>query len=863
MFKGKKHILSTLFDVRPVTERGDLDMEKIDRISRVLDLKEKKTRDEDGQREKAVDTRREKKIPLTEEQPETDRDLAWRLSVERESIEGPKEMPTKEEILAELEQIETYDNLLAEGQVNLVGRPAGKSVERDIPESAVKPSTSSDSEPVSKAADQKSAARQQLSEQPLSPEMGELYFPEVASQKYSLSGRSAVPSVSAWSRLKPARPLSSFLLAGLLIALTVPGLAWLSQGLAIKDNVLSSSLTAYQNLLSAQQSLEGTNWQQAIQNFGLAQSNLLQAEEEIKNLGQLNLAILEKLPGGQLVSSGNHLIKVGQNLARAGQGLASAINSFSSSSLFNLFGSVSLEGSDTSASKSVLTDLIADSQADLEQALIDIRSAQEELKQVEAKSLPAEIQESVSSLEDKLPLIEEILRELTDYSAALLDILGRDNPRQYLLIFQNSSELRATGGFIGTYGLLTLDRGSIKDLFIEGIFNADGQLREKIIPPRPIQKISTAWSMHDANWFADFPTSAEKVAWFYEKTGGPTVDGVIGLTPTVVERLLELTGPIAMPEYQLVLKADNFVELVQCEVEIDYDKKLNQPKKILADFAPRFIEAINQLSADQKKEALTVIFDCLKEKHILVYFKDNSLEKLAVDQDWAGQLLTTEKDYLSVVSSNINGYKTDRVIRETIEHQAEIQVDGSVIDTLTITRRHQGGAGQYDWWNQVNANYLRVYLPEGSRLISADGQTRETYQPPIDYQEQSFQADSLVESIESKMRIDSQTGTRIFEENGKTVFGNWLYVSPGQTVKLTYRYELPFKINLTKSSDSYSLLVQKQSGSSGSQFSHQLNFPADWQISWQYPDHASQLANSWQLKTDLSLDRFLGVTFEF
>ncbi len=828
MAKGKNRILSALFDVRPVTGQGDLDIEKIKQVTEVLDLKEKKTRNEDEQREKAINTRLKRENFLSEEQPNIGQDLGWPLPIE--------EVPTRDEILSELEKIETADNLLGEGRIDLVKGPVAEPIEI-----SVKPTT----------------------DRPVDIPLEDFYFPEVASQKYSLRKKPAKPFPTAPTKSRPARPLLYFLMAGFSVALAIPGAAWLSQGLAVKDDVLSSSLAAYQSLLSAQQSLEQADWQQAAQNFSSAQANFLQAEDGIKKLGQLTLTILEKLPGGHLVSSGDHLVKVGQNLAQAGQNLASAINSFSLSNLFSLINLGQSAGSNILASKTPLTDLMVDSQDNLSQALASIRLAQEELSQVEIESLPANLREEANYLDEKLPLVEEILSQLTDYSAALLSILGQGNPRQYLLVFQNNSEMRATGGFIGTYGLLTLDKGSIKDLFIEGVFNADGQLREKIIPPRPIQKISTAWSMHDANWFADFPTSAEKIAWFYEKTGGPTVDGVISLTPTVIERLLELTGPIAMPEYEVVLGADNFVGVVQYEVEVDYNKELNQPKKILADFAPRFIEALNQLSTAKKKEALATIFEALKEKHILAYFKDASLEKLAVDESWAGQLLTTEKDYLSVVSSNINGYKTDRMVEETIEHQAEIQKDGSIIDTLAITRQHRGGSAQYDWWNRVNANYLRVYLPKGSQLISATGQTLEAYQPPVDYQEQGFQEDPLVESVEDRMVIDQKTGTHIFGENGKTVFGNWLYVSPGQTVILTYQYRLPFKINLTKPSDSYSLLVQKQSGSLGSQFSHRLKFPAAWSLSWQYPGQASQSADGWQLKTDLSIDRFLGVTFEF
>ena len=475
----------------------------------------------------------------------------------------------------------------------------------------------------------------------------------------------------------------------------------------MKEDVLSSGFSAYQNLLAAQESLEKADWATAEKSFNLAHSDFFEAQQEINKLGGLTLGILKGLPGTSLVSSGEHLVKVGESLTLAGQRLTSTVQLLSFENLFNL---VNLTGSGQDNILAVKdeagqpTDLIASSLTSLTQAKREIHSANQELDQVEIKSLPGQLQSGVLSLKEKLPLVEEMLSQALDYSEKLLNILGHYNSRQYLLIFQNNSEIRATGGFIGTYGLLQLDRGKIRELFIDGIFNADGQLREKIVPPQPIQKISTAWSMHDANWFADFPTSAQKIMWFYEKTGGPTVDGIISFTPTVIERLLGLTGPIAMPEYGTTLAADNFVEIIQYKVEVDYDKELNRPKKILADFAPKFIEALNNLSDQDRKEALKIIFDSLKEKHILVYFDEPSLEELVFEENWAGQLLPADKDYLSVVSSNICGYKTDRMIEEFISQETEIKEDGSIINTLTIRRTHQGGQTQYDWWNRVNAN---------------------------------------------------------------------------------------------------------------------------------------------------------------
>ncbi|MBU1292130.1 DUF4012 domain-containing protein [Patescibacteria group bacterium] len=805
-----KFILNALFDVKPVTQNGDLDMERIKKVGQILDLRKEE------HQVKLVKSEQGRTINLSIKKVIKKPDFVC-----EELLNNIETLPTKEEILSDLALFDNIDNFLDNVKVPIQDQDT----------------------------DSKGVGKKELN-----LGLNEFYFPEVAS--YKSTGSISLPQekpnrfVKIWPK-----SLFGFIGTGLLISLIIPTAAWLSQGLMIKDDVLSNSMSAYQNLMAARQSLEESNWQAAEQNFGSAYSDFYQAHQEINKLGHLTLGILEQLPGGDLVSSGSRLVKVGENLAQAGQGLAAAVNLFSYDNLFNLINLGDSSGN--------LTDLMVESQDNLSQALFGIKLANQELEEVKTESLPDDIQEGVVSLKEKLPLLEKMLIKVESYSEVLLKILGHDNPRQYLLIFQNNSEIRATGGFIGTYGLLTLDKGTISNLFVDGIFNADGQLHEKIIPPRPIQKVSTSWSMHDANWFADFPTSAQKIQWFYEKTGGPTTDGVISLTPILVERLLELTGPINMPEYGVVLSASNFVELIQYKVEVDYDKELNRPKKILADFTPLFIEKLSQLSSQQREQAIEIIFDCLEEKHILFYFNNSSLEDLIIDQGWAGQLSSADRDYLSVVSSNINGYKTDRMVKETIDHQAEIQPDGSIIDTLTIVREHQGGQEKYDWWNRVNSNYLRVYLPKGSQLISAQGQSLEIYQPPVNYQEQGFKTDPLVNLIESGMVIDKKTGTHIFEESGKTVFGNWVYVSPGEKVILTYRYKLPFKIDLTKTSDSYSLLAQKQLGSLGSNFSHKLKFPEDWQISWRYPDNFNSSSGLINFISDLKTDKFLGATFGF
>ena len=213
------------------------------------------------------------------------------------------------------------------------------------------------------------------------------------------------------------------------------------------------------------------------------------------------------------------------------------------------------------------------------------------------------------------------------------------------------------------------------------------------------------------------------------------------------------------------------------------------------------------------------------------------------------------------MNTNINGFKTDKVIEQKIYHQAQIQEDGSIIDTVKISRTHQGGQAEFDWYNKVNADYLRVYVPLGSKLLSAQGQTLESYAPPIDYTAQNFKSDADVLAQEQRTTVD-QSGTQIFTESGKTVFGNWVYVSPGESVEVTYQYLLPFKINLKQESDSYSLLAQKQAGSKSSYFESLLILPFGAQINWQYPKDLQTSNQEIKFISDLARDRFYGLVFK-
>jgi hypothetical protein len=272
------------------------------------------------------------------------------------------------------------------------------------------------------------------------------------------------------------------------------------------------------------------------------------------------------------------------------------------------------------------------------------------------------------------------------------------------------------------------------------------------------------------------------------------------------------------------------------------------------------LDKLYEIWPQKYNEIFQILSDSLAQKDILFYFSDPTAEKAFMEQGWTGEVLSADKDYLSVINTNINGFKTDKVIEQKIEQSSQVQSDGSIIDTVKITRTHNGGKSQYDWYNKVNDDYLRVYVPAGSQLLSAQGYTKETDKPPADYAALNFKTDEDVVAEEQSTQIDPASGTQIFVESGKTVFGNWTYVSPGETVEITYKYLLPFKLDLTADNFSYSLLAQKQSGAmNDSGFESTLTLPQEFKINWQYPDNLQISGNQIKFSGDLKTDQFYGM----
>ncbi len=507
------------------------------------------------------------------------------------------------------------------------------------------------------------------------------------------------------------------------------------------------------------------------------------------------------------------------------------------------------------------------------QALPHARLASAALRDVDPELIPADVGDNADLLLSTAPKLVASLEEFVRFAHVLTVLLGHEQQMRYLVLFQNNTELRPTGGFVGSFAQLDVDGGNIVDMNVPGggTYDLQGQLTAFVAAPGPLQLLKARWELQDANWFPDFPTSARKFQWFYGQAGGPTTDGVISVNATFVADLLAILGPVDLPGYDRTFTAENFIFELQKIVELEYDKKENAPKAVVGQLAPILLERLTEADTPTLLAVLEKMGEGLRNKDIMLFFNDNDLQATVQSLGWTGEIKETSGDYLLVANTNIGGGKTDGIIDQNVDLKIAVADDGSIEHTLTVTKTHRGMKNTV-FTGVNNVDYLRVYVPQGSEFVSAKGfeipdeELFETPEVPLNLDE-----DLALEM--RNVRKDNATGTDIWDEAGKTVFGNWMQTAPGETqvVVITYRTPLSLaaeqptlaqsaagRLGLSTNTEPYSIFVQKQPGVISRNTHVELTLPSDLVSSWT----SFHAANSLAVDIDNSHDAFLGWILE-
>jgi hypothetical protein len=526
------------------------------------------------------------------------------------------------------------------------------------------------------------------------------------------------------------------------------------------------------------------------------------------------------------------------------------------------------ENTDGMSPLPVLVAIMADGRADLAQAVESAGRATAARGAIwDSERLPWRVRQLLDQSDQWLPFMESSLILAT----VAPELMGSGNPKTYVIMVQNEDELRATGGFISSAGLLIVDQGAIVGLEFMDSYLVDDYLNKPYDwPPDPLYEfmLLEGFGFRDANFWPDFAASAEKAMELFTYGLEIPVDGAIAVDQRFVQLLVAATGPLTLPAEEQVVTGDNVIAIMRDSWALQEDQAAQSWSQERKSFIGELATVLRQrLEYEPGALDLLAVAASLAEatagKHLQLYVRDPALATAVAQSSWDGRLLNHPgQDLLMVVDSNVGFNKVNAVVDRSLDYHVTLDANGRRQAELAVTYRHNGravneecrqmgfsyrpGITYEELVEDCYWNYVRVYTPQGSRLVSGSA-------PPV-------AAASLLsgQAWPGEARLE----TEIESEAVAAVFANFFLLPQGQTLTASFRYELPPDLVQSSQREAYYRLnVPKQAGARSQPVEIQVTLPDGASLVGAQPAPTAVDGRTIIFKTILDRDRSFTVTF--
>ena len=436
----------------------------------------------------------------------------------------------------------------------------------------------------------------------------------------------------------------------------------------------------------------------------------------------------------------------------------------------------------------------------------DIAEVEKRLQAIDENRYPESIggksvRGSIVAVKEEFLGVSHLFVDAKPLLKKLPEIMGSKGEQTYLVLFQNDKERRATGGFLTAYAVFKIKDGKMTIDKSEDMYTLDASIANHPSVPREIREYFPTvgiFNIRDTNLSPDFVKSLEIFNTLYKKSGERVqYDGVIAMDTKILVDMLTIFGDAEVDGITFSAKIDKRCDCAQVIYqllstigeEVGYQK--TNRKGILGDLMYELFNRALRFSPSKYWGTLAqTMFQNLDEKHILLNFVDPEIQTSIEKLNYAGRIRETTGDYLHINNVNFGGQKSNLFVNETVTSKTEKQ-GADVHREVTVEYRNPYPASNCNrnqerilCLNAILPNWVRVYVPKGSKLVSFDG---------------------------------SSTKVQTYDDLGKTVFEGFLRVSPMGMAKIKVVYTLPSGL----SGDA--LLIQKQPGADGEKFTVTIN----------------------------------------
>jgi UDP-N-acetylmuramyl pentapeptide phosphotransferase/UDP-N-acetylglucosamine-1-phosphate transferase len=295
--------------------------------------------------------------------------------------------------------------------------------------------------------------------------------------------------------------------------------------------------------------------------------------------------------------------------------------------------------------------------------------------------LAAPVRDAVNKVHEQLVQAEGEARRAAAAAKLAPAIFGGDGPRRYLLVVQNNAESRATGGFIGSYGVITAENGKLDvgDLLRTGIWNNAIALHDPtppLVAPadyfRRYNQFSPVTTLQNVNLSPDFPSVTDVLLNLAPQAGVGEVDGVMSVDPIGLAALLTLTGPVTVNGWPTPISD---LDVVSVTLRDAYAKFAETPERadFLGDVAQAAVDRATSGTLGRPANIAQVLGAAAHEGHIILGFARPEEQRLAVQLGIAEKMGPIASDAVAVTTSNAGGNKIDYYLQRTVEYHAHVE----------------------------------------------------------------------------------------------------------------------------------------------------------------------------------------------
>lgn len=431
----------------------------------------------------------------------------------------------------------------------------------------------------------------------------------------------------------------------------------------------------------------------------------------------------------------------------------------------------------------------------------DIDKANKKIAKINPDKYPKKIgktviREKIFNVKEQFNSIASLFVDAKPLIKNLAKILGSKEEKTYLILYQNDKERRATGGFLTFYAILKIKDGKMTLAGSDDIYSLDNSIYNHPKAPPEIltyHKGVSQFYIRDSNISPDFVESIKLFESLYQKSGSRVrYDGIIAMDSKILVDMLTIFGDTTVNGITFSAKEDKRCDCPQAIYTLFdiVDRPVNYIKEnrkgILGDLMLTLFQTAIRSSPSKYWGNLTaVMLKNLHEKHILLYFVDKEIQKAVEQINFAGRLIDYKGDYLHINNVNFAGAKANMFVSEKIESitkgkERELTIDFRNPYPHSDCNLERGGL----CLNATLRNWIRIYVPKGSKLKSFQG---------------------------------SKKKTLVYDDLGKTVFEGYLEVPTQGKTTIVVKYTVPSDI-LTDS-----ILIQKQPGVSNQKWFVRVN----------------------------------------